>query len=326
MKPLITFISLLFLKLAFSQDKRNITTDSSTIEIEKSILGNTTTYESINNKNLIYYIFQNKKSITEIQGQYDKTKNSIGAWKYFTENGELIRTENYTTRTWTINKKNLYPYIQLLNKMKAKADAIVIATYGKDFYNKYAKWNFEGSYYYFNEMDGNQWTDTTIQKPISFLFRYDIQFNEETVYQNMIEFELDKNGHFKGDDSEDTYGFEKLPKKSPKIFTLIKSNALQIAKQKGLKENDSTKAESFMKWEGYKTNNFYNGHYRYYIIIKTDEIREIHPEKRSNITEKFDAYVFNPWTSEFIEIKKMKSIRSWEAMSGNNTGLIPDKD
>ncbi|UZR99759.1 hypothetical protein [Chondrinema litorale] len=41
---------------------------------------------------------------------------------------------------------------------------------------------------------------------------------------------------------------------------------------------------------------------------------------------KFDVYIFNPWSGEFIEKKKMKSIREWERRSGSATGLILDEN
>jgi len=38
------------------------------------------------------------------------------------------------------------------------------------------------------------------------------------------------------------------------------------------------------------------------------------------------VYVFNPWTGDFIEKKKMKSVREWEEGHGLSTGLIPDNE
>jgi hypothetical protein len=214
----------------------------------------------------------------------------------------------------------------LLDKIKSKADSIVIKTYGPDFYKKFVKWAFGQCFIYFAEGGGAKWTDTTTRKPISFLIRYDIQYDQEHLYDDMIEFDLDENGAFEGNKYEDIYGFEKLTPGSPRTFTLTHAKAIQFAKQKGLVETDTTKAEAFLYWENFKTNNFYNGHYRYYVIIKTRTIKEILPQGRSSITDKFDVYVFNPWTSAFIEKKKMKAIHSWEKMSGSNTGLLPDKE
>ena len=124
--------------------------------------------------------------------------------------------------------------------------------------------------------------------------------------------------------SEQIFGFEKIDKKQNQGFQLSFDNALRIAKQNGLVENDSTKAMSFLKWEGFNKPILYNGQFRFYVIIKTKTVKDLNPNGRSNVTDKYDVYSFNPWTGQFLEKKKMKSIRSWEEHSGSSSGLIPD--
>ena len=59
-------------------------------------------------------------------------------------------------------------------------------------------------------------------------------------------------------------------------------------------------------------------------MIKTGEIKNIVLNGRSSVVDKFDVYAFNPWTGDFIEKKKMKSVSSWEERSGSSTVLIDD--
>jgi hypothetical protein len=325
MKTLLTITLLLTFSSAFPQDKKVIFTDTSRIEIDEVVRGRQSIHEYLKGKNLVKWTFINENGFTEVKGQYDTLKNSIGIWYQYDEQGQLLRTENFDNRTWTVIKKEYYPYKALLDNIKSKADNIVIKTYGQDFFKKHAKWDFSQSYIYFQDEAGTNWTDITTKKPTSFLIRYDIQYDQERFYDDMIEFELDIKGNFKGNQYEEIYGFEKLSPTSPKTFTLTHSKAIQLAKQKGLVENDSTKAEAFLHWENHKTNKFYNGNFRYYVIIKTNSVKNLQPEGRSSIIDKFDVYVFNPWTAEFVATKKMKAVRSWEKMSGSSTGLLPDE-
>ena len=79
-------------------------------------------------------------------------------------------------------------------------------------------------------------------------------------------------------------------------------------------------------WESTEPENIYSGRFRYYILIWTKSIKELHPEGRSRETSKYDAYIFNPWTGEFLEKRKMKNIREWEKYSGGSYGLMPDDE
>lgn len=188
---------------------------------------------------------------------------------------------------------------------------------------KHAKWDFNQSVIYFASGGGANWIDTTTIKPFSFIIRYDIQYDKEHLYDDMIEFELDEKGNFKGNKYEEIYGFEKLSLNSQKTFTLTHAKAIQLAKQNGLVETDNTKTEAFLHWENFKTENFYNGNFRYYVIIKTNFIKDIKTNSRTSIVNKFDVYIFNPWTAKFVAKKKMKAGRSWEQMSGSRKGLLP---
>lgn len=325
MKTLITIAFLLTFTSVFAQDKKIINTDSSRIEIEEEIRGRQSISEYLNVNNLVKSTFINENGFTVVKGQYDTLKNYIGVWYRYDEQGQLLRTENFDNRIWTVIKKEYYPYKALLDNIKIKADNIVIKNYGLEFFKKHAKWDFNQSVIYFASGGGANWTDTTTIKPFSFLIRYDIQYDKEHLYDDMIEFELDEKGNFKGNQYEEIYGFEKLRPTSPKTFTLTHSKRIQLAKQYGLVETDTTKAEAFLHWEKFKTETFYNGIFRYYVIIKTSSIKNIKPQSRSSIIDKYDVYVFNPWTAKFVAKKKMKAVGSWEQMSGSSKGLVPDE-
>jgi hypothetical protein len=324
MRTLQSTFFLLLSTVCLSQEKRIIETDSSVIELKDGWKGSLETNERMKRKNMVYYSYRSDDGSFE-KGQYDTLKRRIGEWSTYDKKGALIKKENFDNRTYSVFKNEYYPFKPLLDKIKAQADSLVIIVYGKNFFETQTRWNLRSSYFNFSGGRGSSWTDTTTVKPQTFLLRYDIQFDGH-LYERMIEFELSDSGHFIGNKYEQIFGFEKLSDSSPKIFSLSHKKAIFLAKQHGLVENDTAKAEAFLKWDGLKTENFYNGYYRFYVVIKTGSNKDIRPNSRSSITDKFDVYVFNPWTTEFIEKKKMKAVRSWEKMSGSSTGLLLDNE
>jgi hypothetical protein len=311
---------------SFSQDKIIIHTDSSRIEID-TFRNERIVEEYMKNRNLVKWTYYNSRNIIETKGQCDTLERYIGIWYEYDENGELIRTEDYDKRTWTVHKNKLFPYKSYLDQIKAKADKIVINAYGIDFYNKHTKWDFGQCAIYFKGGGGGNWTDPVNEKPISFLIRYDIVTDNGKLYDDMIEFKLNSKGKlfFEFELQDEVKGFEKIGSKSG--FKLTEFEAIQKAKNLGLTETDTTKAEAFLFWDYFKDKKLtqFNGQYKFYVIIKSNSIKDIRPQGRSIVIDKFNVYVFNPWTGEFLEKKKMKTIRGWEQFSGGSSGLLPDE-
>jgi hypothetical protein len=222
------------------------------------------------------------------------------------------------------NKKE-YPFYDLQNKMKIMADSLISKMYGQSFQKNNTVWSVGGSYIY-NETESGNWTDKFKKKPTKFLFRYDVKLDNNNRYDDLIEFELDAKGNFIPNPYEAIFGFEYVPDNLKGGFKLTLEDAIKQAKQLGLAENDTTKAVGILRWENFKKPELINGQFRFYVTIRIKTIENIVPNGRSSRTTKYEVYSFNPWTGEFIEKKKMKSIYSWEKMSGSSTGLIPDNE
>lgn len=325
MRYTLLIILTLLTTVSFSQENSKIETDTSVIE--------TRYYKEDNYYNIFNELKDSKK--TYYSEFYLDTKtlkeqgvfvdgNSVWLWKEFFKDGKLKREIDYDRGIITFFDKKAYPFLELQNSYKLKGDSIIKKIYSKEFFETHVIWSL-GSSYIYNDKESGNWTDEFKKKPIKFLLRYNIKLDGK-IYDDLIEFEINSNGQFIPNEYEDVYGFEQLPKNSPKTFKLNQEKAIQLAKLKGLQENDSSKAESFLHWENSKSNSVYNGKFRFYVLIKTNSIKDIKQGGRSSITDKFDVYVFNPWTSEFIEKKKMKAIRSWEELSGSSTGLLPDNE
>jgi hypothetical protein len=326
MKHLLLLVTILYPLTIIAQEDKEIRTDSSVITTKYfKYLNSIRVFNELENKTKTYYTdyyYDTKK--TKEEGIFNEDNDYIGISKIYSPEGKVITETNHDLGIWTVKIEEDYPFYQIQNKIKLKADSLIKSIYGDEFFNKYVTWKIDGSAIY-NKNESGNWVDKFTNEPKTFLFRYNIRFDREHIYRGIIEFELDSTGHFIPNPYERIYGFEEVPSNIEKDFKLNFSKAIDKAKEEGLVESDSNKAIAFLKWEGLQKPKLYNGCFRFYVIIKTDQIKNIVPEGRSSITEKFVVYSFNPWTGYFIEKKKMKSVKSWEKYSGNSTGLIEDK-
>jgi hypothetical protein len=314
-----------------------IETDSSHIEIMRN--SEYRCYiETYKNKDLIWksysYIDDTTKLHTE--GWQTKSGKYLGTWREYSRQGELMYEWNHDTGICEVNK-SLYPYHDLLEQMKLKADSLIISTYSKEFFDNHVKFEYDcyayHGYYvndddeaYWNCVSVGSWTEPMKSKPNTFLFRYSVKLANSEWYSEMIGMELDSLGNYIPSlDNCNNNGFEKVVGEN-KTFQLDKINALEIARNHGLNVTDSAHICEFLTWEYFYKAEFYDGQFRYYITEQTDEIKDLKNEDNSSVVFKFNVYSFSPWTGEFIEKKKMKTIHQWHKYSGHSTGLLPDDD
>ncbi|WP_298509952.1 hypothetical protein [uncultured Kordia sp.] len=321
----LTIILVFFVQsFAFGQFSReNIETDSSNIKIVRNSAYKTYT-ETYKHKNLEWYSVHFIKDTTRLhtEGWSLKDGENIGVWNEYNFDGELLFTRDYDNATCTINK-TLFPFHNLLEKMKKKADQLIIDTYSKTFFDNHVRFNFDCTAHDKDGYVGN-WTEPMKRKPTEFLFQYQVKLKTSKWYDEMITIELDEQGTYilkKG--IGNNYGFEKATTKH-KTFQIDEHKALDIAKTKGLKVNPSEEVIAFLTWESFRTKTFFNGQFMYYIIELTKEIKDIKEKGRSKIIYKYNVYTFNPWSGEFIEKKKMKRVKTWGQRSGFTSGLLPD--
>ena len=325
LKLLIIIFLLLFSIPAYGQfSQENISTDSTDIEITRNSMYRIYE-ETYKNKDSVWYSVRFVKDSTRLntEGWMTKNKRRLGVWKEYNFDGQLMYTRDYDNGICEVNK-SLYPYHDLLEQMKNRADSLIISTYSKEFFENHVRFDYS-CYAYDEEGCVGTWIEPLERKPTEFLFRYDVKLNTSEWYDDMIGLDLDSNGEYIPNEGYwNNYGFEKTDT-NYKTFLIVKDKAIEIAKEKGLNISDSSKISEFLKWEKYLTLNFYNGEFKYYIIELTKVIEDIREEGRSKIEYKYDIYSFNPWTGEFIEKKKMKRIKEWEKYSGFTSDLMPDE-
>jgi hypothetical protein len=263
--------------------------------------------------------------------KYDTIGRPIGIAEHYTRNGELQYIQNYDKGEWIVYDKESHPHYDLQNTIKAKADSLISKMYGNSFLHNHSVWIIDGSYISNDKQRRTRWTEMFKEEPTKFSFCYKVKLDSENNYNSYIYFDLDNNGNFLPNFQSGGFffsgsGFENVPDSIKGSFMLNYSKALSKAKSLGLKETDSTKAYGRLFWEDFRKMNIFNGQFRFYIIIETSENVESKSNGSFFRTTKYDAYSFNPWTGQFVEIKKMKINYSWGKERTSFTDLIPDKE
>jgi len=285
-----------------------------------------TTFPKKLNQKIVEYYFNDTKTL-ESSDIYDLSDNPIGITKKYNKKGQLEFVVDYDKGIWNVVNFDNYPHFHILQKMKQRVDRLLISTYGQKFFNNNIIWSPDRSCFYKNDGTGANWTDYFEWTPKSYLLRYSIKLSLSEIYHDQIEINLDSIGQiiFPSDNYEENRGFEKAVSRNG--FILSKQLAIKKAKSQGLRENNSIKAFTYLDWEYHKNTKktIYNGNFTYNVGINTKKITYQPTDGRNRVEYKFDIYVFNPWTSQFIKKKKMKSYNEWERDSGLSTELMPDK-
>ncbi|MDC6350062.1 hypothetical protein PP178_00735 [Zeaxanthinibacter sp. PT1] len=304
--------------------KQNIETDSSEIQIIRNSVYHVYE-EAYKNKDSVWFSVHFIKDTTRLNTEGWKTKENkyLGVWREYNFEGQLLYTRDYDNASCIINK-DLYPYHHLVEKMKSKADSLIISTYSQEFFENFVRFNFNCSAYDEEGYVGS-WTKPLKRRPTEFLFRYSVKIGETDWFPEMIGITLDSLGKYvpNSDDRWNRYGFEEV-KGNKRTFNIDRDDACKIATKHGLVLSDTTEISEFLTWENFQNQTFYNGRFRYYITELTGKTEYNKGDVRKGIIYRFNVYSFNPWTGEFIEMKKMKSRKEWGKHSGHITGLIPD--
>ncbi|HRE40740.1 MAG TPA: hypothetical protein PLG90_05360 [Ignavibacteria bacterium] len=338
-------ICLFFLILSYSDfiysqfSQQYLSTDTSQIEITK----NSKYYifkEILNEKDSIIYKVYFIEDTTKIfqNGIWKKNGNYIGIWEEFNFDGILMYKIDYDKGIAEINK-DFFPYHEILENMKLKVDSLFINTYSKEFFENHVFFDFDCSAYGIVQTVNNEgksdliskyvgsWKEPMIAKPNEFKFRYIVKLNKSDENGVDINILLDSTGNYlsTSDDKWRNYGFEEV-KDDNKNFNININSALITAKNNGLSLTDTSIVSEFLFFENFKQGKFFNGKFRYYVTVLKNSSEYIKDNGRKGIIYRYDAYIFNPWTGEFIEKKKLKNFKEWEKNSGFNSGLIPDGD
>lgn len=317
-----------------------IETDSSNIEIGRNSYYRIYKETYKKNDSIWYNVtFIDDTTKLNTEGWYLKNGKHLGIWKEYNKDGDLIYSHDYDNNTIEVNR-DLYPYHDILENMKLIADSLIIDAYGKEFMDMHVRFNFDFSAYFrykakYSWSEDSMWTSRYLgswtkpleSKPNEFLIRYEVRLYDDDEKNIELGILLDSLGRYipSEDDLWNNYGFEHV-KPEHKKFVINKSKAINIAKQNGLILSDSSIIEEFLFWENFRERKYFNGQFRYYITdLVGKDIYQVSKE-RQGVKYKYMVYIFNPWTGEFVEKKKMKIEREWENGHGLSSGLQPDEE
>ena len=246
MKVSLIVILVLASLITFAQKPSLIKTDSSTIE-SQVYPGGRQVKEIVANRDVVYYRFyRNNTSQVTSTATYNKAGQTIGVSKEYAADGQLLYSIDHDYGSWSVVNKGTYPFYNLQQQMKHKADELIAAMYGQAFLKNHVIWNVRGSYIY-NQTESGDWTDSFSSKPTKFLFRYDVKLDKAHIYKELIQFELDQTGKFIPNEFEAISGFEKLLQAPAKGFGLSYKAAIETAKQKSGIRNQQL--HGFLKWD-----------------------------------------------------------------------------
>ena len=152
-----------------------------------------------------------------------------GIWKYFNENGKLIKKIDYETGQKTLYDGKTEPYDDLLLKAKGNADSILQTYFGANFFHSHIRWNPNDSHFFGYESSGT-WFDVPAEMPTEFRFSYYILLDDDHRYPT-IQFTLDRWGDMKT--SEEISGLKTCGPNSCQ-FAIDYSQALEVGRSNGL--------------------------------------------------------------------------------------------
>ena len=234
-------------------NEQELKTDSSDIEI----IRNSLYYiykETYRNNDSVWYSVHFIKDTTRLntEGWERKSGKRLGLWKEYNFNRQLLYTWDYDNGICNVNT-DLYPYHDLLQRMKSKTDSLIITTYSKYFYDHHVSFEYECYAYHhyktkFDCCEDSMWTDDYLgswtepirAKPNSFLFRYQVRLHKTDEDGIELGICLDSLGNYVpgDDDFWNNYGFENVNSER-KTFNIDINNARNTAKRLGLIVTDT---------------------------------------------------------------------------------------
>jgi len=320
-KKHITIISIFLLlgSYGFGQnydyDKSIEKTDSSIITIfsdEWQGIKRIIVYNDLKKKPITYYseLYPETRTV-KLKGKcYNDYDNRVGLWQHYTEDGKLIRTDDYNTGK-TVSYKSNDTLTNKFNNILLKADSFIIYHFGEKFFMKNVRFNSNtsdwntGSYDWFEKRG--------IKDPYNFMFDYNIVVDNN--HYPSIYFYIDSTGIV------DVTGFTNCLNQRECELKINYEDAILIAKQNGLKLK---KGKFYVDLIWYKpkldsingTPDFhkvYKGEYEY-IVSSYREKKKIGSEKFREVVAVYDVVYINPWSGEFIRKGEIEKVIRWSQL------------
>lgn len=249
-----------------------------------------------------------------------------GAWKIYDPAGKVLEIRDYETGVWDAIDTSLLSYHQFRVEVKAVTDSILIANYGKSFFDRHLMFNIENSTVSSNDLNwiGGRWCGKIKAKPSSFSVKYDIVMGHSRL-NTAISLSLNGEGQiiesYTGNSGK-IEGLQSVDKSQQK--TISESKAIDDLMQLGLLKSAEQPDTTFLKWEktDRKTN---NGKFIYSLLYLTEKSTNQIGNNKRKILE-YKAYNFDLYKGEFIEASRMLDIYGLEQNNGFRMGISNHKE
>jgi hypothetical protein len=322
MKKVLSFfccvVSVIFLHA--QNETTTIHTDSSVIRILSKANEYKVSTERYNNSKLTHSISYYKDTLTIETDSYRKGGRYVGIHKIYNEKGKLRLYIDHDNSTWQADPDQ-YPYYPKFIQAKERADSILKIYFGNCFFQNYIRWDIFGSYFFGGHSSSPYFTVSWTRhdaweygEPTAFILSYEIIRNEE--YSGDISLLIDANGTILKSHPKEpcqdspcvsyNEGFQKFTNPETATMKLDKKGALKLAEGLGLNKSDTMYTDVYYHWESSTEpdSSLFNGHLRIYVS-------QSHPSD-FHISGDFgffagdlDTWIFDAWSGEFIERKKI---------------------
>ena len=280
-------------------------TDSTKIKLTKNSLYKIWE-ETYKNKDSVFYsvTYINDTTQSHIIGWHRKNGDYFGRWSEYMIDGTWLYDINYTNNTWKYNKE-IFKYQDKKDRIKDKADSLIISKFGSDFFKNNVVFRFQGGTYLNGKYLGS-WIEPIKSSPDEYYLNYTIKLGNRDYYDRMLQIKLDSTGKPKFEPDKFQVQFNEIVVSKMNKFVITSGLAIELCKQNPIKKS-SLEYETNLRF-GWRKLAEYPAQFYYEVSQLYDEVKNGDCKPNCEIVKYYNLWRFNPWTTELIFIKPMKTI------------------
>lgn len=252
-----------------------------------------------------------------VEKAWFKHDRCVGVWKYYDSSGKLIKTIDWERGTKSYHNGYNELWDGVFQFIKDRSDSLVRTHFGSAFMAANIHWNPEVCSFH-AKGTGFDWFDPTRSEPERFLMRYDVRFGDRW-YPEMIEFELDRQGHVIDLWEEDVLGLTDKCTPEGCSFQVTERSGKRIARENGLGKNKGRYIQ-YLDWHRLDTTcGQWLGEYEWVVARLRSKVRSL-----NETTWSYDGVVIDPWSGTFKKRITLRSHSIVERYAAVSSGLIRD--
>lgn len=309
----------------------NFKTDSSEVELIRNSVYKVWE-EKLNGKDSIFYQVRYINDTTQVHIEGYKRRNGkyFGEWSEYKNDGTWLYTIDYTNNIWKYNEVE-FKFQAIKDKMKSRADEIIVKKFGQDFFDHNVVFRFHGNTYvgkweFFDSIPHwvqdeylGSWIEPIRKEPNSFVINYSLKFNSDEIYDDMLKIILDSLGNLILEQSKFIIGFNEIEVSEISNFSINREKALKLCEENKIEEGD-IKNSNFGLILGWRKLAEYPGVFYYQVVSYIKENTSGDCPDDCLIEKYYYVWRFNPWSSELLQAEKMVKYTRWLNGHGESGG------